>query len=167
MREQPHTCCFTGHRPEKLPWGDNESDPRCAALKQKIYDAIETAYREGIRHYICGMARGCDFYFAEAVIALRRVHGDVTLEAAIPYPGQSNSWQDKDQNRWHSILAQCDTETIIEEHYTKLCMLRRNWYMVDHSALVIAVYDGAGGGTRRTLEYALRKKVPFLDISPE
>ena len=38
--------------------------------------------------------------------------------------------------------------------------------MVDHSALVIAVYDGAGGGTRQTLEYAIRRKVPFVDISP-
>lgn len=21
------TCCFTGHRPSKLPWGSNEGDP--------------------------------------------------------------------------------------------------------------------------------------------
>ena len=39
--------------------------------------------------------------------------------------------------------------------------------MVDHSALVIAVYDGTEGGTRRTLEYALRRNVPFVDIWPE
>ena len=30
------TCCFTGHRPDKLPWGPDESDPRCAALKTVI-----------------------------------------------------------------------------------------------------------------------------------
>lgn len=23
------TCCFTGHRPEKLPWREDEGDPRC------------------------------------------------------------------------------------------------------------------------------------------
>ena len=45
-------------------------------------------------------------------------------------------------------------------------MQRRNRYMVDHSALMIAVYDGTAGGTRRTLEYALRQKVPFVDIQP-
>ena len=39
--------------------------------------------------------------------------------------------------------------------------------MVGHSGLIIAVYDGAEGGTRRTLEYAMRKKVLFLDIRPE
>ena len=21
------TCCFTGHRPDKLPWGEDEADP--------------------------------------------------------------------------------------------------------------------------------------------
>lgn len=26
-------CAFTGHRPHKFPWKDNESDPRCIALK--------------------------------------------------------------------------------------------------------------------------------------
>ena len=29
-RETPRekTCCFTGHRSAKLPWGANENDPR-------------------------------------------------------------------------------------------------------------------------------------------
>ena len=143
MGDRPVTCCFTGHRPEKLPWGDDEADPRCRALKRKLADAVEAAYEEGMRHFICGMARGCDLFFAEAVLALRERRGDVTLEAAV-----------------------CDLETLIQERYSPGCMLRRNRYMVDHSALVIAVYDGAGGGTRQTLEYAMRQKVPFLDISP-
>ena len=46
-------------------------------------------------------------------------------------------------------------------------MQRRNRYMVDHSALIIAVYDGMPGGTRQTLEYAIRQKVDFVDIHPE
>ncbi|MBD5155918.1 MAG: DUF1273 domain-containing protein [Oscillibacter sp.] len=166
MRGRPCTCCFTGHRPEKLPWGDDETDPRCAALKRKLYDAIESAYDEGMRHFICGMARGCDFYFAEAVIELRRQKGDVSLEAAVPCPTQANSWSETDRARWSSLLAQSDLETLVQDHYTNGCMLRRNRYMVDHSALVIAVYDGTPGGTRRTLEYALRQKVPFVDIPP-
>lgn len=40
MREQSRTCCFTGHRPEKLPWGTDEGDPRCRMLKKKLYDAV-------------------------------------------------------------------------------------------------------------------------------
>ena len=66
------TCCFTGHRPDKLPWGSREEDPRCRDLKGRIGAALEAAYGRGYRHFICGMARGCDFYFGEAVVALRR-----------------------------------------------------------------------------------------------
>ena len=63
-------------------------------------------------------------------------------------------------------MDQCDLETLVQEEYTPDCMLRRNRYMVDHSAMVIAVYDGQSGGTRRTLEYAIRRQVPFVDIRP-
>ena len=34
------TCCFTGHRPSKLPWGTREEDPRCVALKGRIAAAL-------------------------------------------------------------------------------------------------------------------------------
>ena len=166
MRGRPCTCCFTGHRPEKLPWGADETDPRCAALKKRLYDAVEAAYDEGMRHFICGMARGCDFYFAEAVLELRRRKEDVSLEAAVPCPSQADSWPEADRRRWRALLAQCDIETLVQNQYTKGCMLRRNRYMVDHSALVIAVYDGAGGGTQQTLAYALRQQIPFVDIPP-
>ena len=32
MKEK--TCAFTGHRPQKLPFGFNEADERCTALKK-------------------------------------------------------------------------------------------------------------------------------------
>ena len=77
MNERQCTCCFTGHRPERLPWGRREGDPRCAALKRKLYAAVNAAYESGMRYFICGMARGSDFYFAEAVLALREKYPDV------------------------------------------------------------------------------------------
>lgn len=166
MYRREQTCCFTGHRPEKLPWGYCEEDERCKALKLRIYDAVEIAYREGVRRFICGMARGCDFYFAEAVLALRGKYSDVTLEAAVPFAGQGESWGKEHRLRWKGIIERCDVVTVLQESYTPDCMHRRNRYMVDRSALVIAVYDGSNGGTRRTLEYALRQKVPFVDIDP-
>ena len=163
---RPITCCFTGHRPEKLPWGTDEADPRCKALKCKIKDAVESAYDGGMRHFICGMARGCDFFFAETVLALRLEKADVTLEAAVPCPTQADKWPEADRERWRSILNACDLETMVQHSYGPGCMLRRNRYMVDHSSLIIAVYDGTSGGTRYTLEYALRRRVPFIDIRP-
>ena len=41
MRGRPCSCAFTGHRPGKLPWGEDESDLRCIALKAKLRAAID------------------------------------------------------------------------------------------------------------------------------
>ena len=45
-------------------------------------------------------------------------------------------------------------------------MLRRNRYMVDHASLLIAVHDGQSGGTRRTIEYAMRRGLDVVDMPP-
>ena len=65
------SCCFSGYRPGKLPWGNDENDPRCRALKVRLRDVMEAAYDEGYRHFICGMAQGCDLYFCELALQLR------------------------------------------------------------------------------------------------
>ena len=151
------TCCFTGHRPDKLPWGIREEDPRCAALKGRIAAALEEAYAAGVRHFISGMARGADLYFAEEVLALRERHPEITLECARPCESQADRWPAGERERYQGILERCDYETLVQHHYDRFCMMRRNRYMVDRSARIIAVYDGVPrGGTAQTLAYALR-----------
>lgn len=159
------TCSFTGHRPAKLPWGKDETDPRCAALKAQIVQALERAYAHGYRHFICGMARGCDLYFAEAVLALRDRRQGVTLEAAIPCEGQANRWSEPERNRYFDLVARCDMETMVQTAYDPGCMQRRNRYMVARSGLLIAAYDGLMGGTMYTIHFAMREMVE-LDIIP-
>ena len=151
-------CCFTGHRPDKLPWGTDEKDPRCLRVKAEIADALEQAYAEGCRHFISGMARGSDLYFARAVLALREEHPDVTLEGARPCESQADSWPAEERAEYEAILNACNYETLVQHTYDRGCMMRRNRYMVDRSARIIAVYDGVPkGGTAQTLAYALRK----------
>ena len=158
--ERETTCCFTGHRPDKLPWGTNELDGRCLMLKKRLAEAVEQAYEAGMRHFISGMARGTDLYFAEAVLKLRRDHPDVTLEAARPCESQANAWPTQEQARYMAILDQCNYETMVQHRYDRGCMQRRNRYMVDRSALVVSVYNGdPEGGTAWTLHYARRKGV--------
>lgn len=151
------SCCFTGHRPDKLPWGTREDDPRCLALKERLDRAVERAYAAGCRHFLCGMARGCDLYFAQAVLDLRARRPDVTLEGVRPCESQADRWPEEERARYQAILDQCDYETLVQHHYDRFCMMRRNRYMVDRSARIIAVYDGVPrGGTAQTLAYALR-----------
>lgn len=42
-------CAFTGHRPQSLPFGFNESDERCIALKQTLRaEIIRLIEQEGV-----------------------------------------------------------------------------------------------------------------------
>ena len=95
--ERATTCCFTGHRPDKLPWGEQEDDPRCVRAKQEIAQALERAYAAGCRHFMCGMAKGSDLYFAQAVLELRDRKPDVTLEGVRPCESQADSWREEEK----------------------------------------------------------------------
>ena len=164
MPARQESCCFTGHRPGKLPWRYNEFDPRCLKLKRRIADAVELAYEQGFRHFLCGMAMGCDLYFCEAVLALRERHPDVTVEAAIPCPTQADAWPPAQRERYDRLVAACDFETMVSGQYTSTCMLRRDRYLVDHASLLIAAFDGTSGGTRYTVEYALNQGLAIVDL---
>lgn len=164
MRGRQCSCSFTGHRPAKLPWGYREEDPRCLVLKRRIRDAVEAAYQEGYRHFLCGMAMGCDLYFCECVLALRSRHDDVTVEAVLPCPEQADTWPEAERQRYRALVNACDDETMVAQRYTAGCMQRRNRYLVDHSALLIAAYDGSAGGTRNTIQYALSQGLQIADL---
>ena len=161
------TCCFTGHRPEKLPWRFNEEDPRCKELKMRLRQAAEQAYSDGYRHFITGMARGCDQYFAEIILELRQKYPDVTVEAAIPCEEQATRWKELERERYFRLVADCDLETMVQRHYDKGCMQRRNRYMVDRSARLIAAYDGMLGGTMYTIHYAMQQGLDVVIIDLE
>ena len=150
---------FTGHRPEKLPWGSDESDPRCAALKKQILEAVRTAAGEGYDSFQCGMARGCDLYFAEAVLSL-----GLRLEAYLPCPSQTRAWSESDRARQTELLLRCAAVYMVEQSYSPGCMLRRNQKMVDAADFLLTVYDGSPGGTGATVDYAKRLGKPVTGL---
>lgn len=156
--DRAHTCCFTGHRPDKLPWGTDDADPRCTGLRERLDGALHRAYELGFRHFISGMARGSDLYFCQAALKLRERCPGVTVEGAVPCPTQADSWPERERELYAALLDKCDLETVVQQQYSRGCMMRRNRYMVDHSSRIIAVYNGIPkGGTAGTLLYALRQ----------
>jgi len=161
-----NSCCFSGYRPEKLPWGTDESALRCVELKEKIILAVERLSLSGIRHFICGMARGSDTFFCEAVLSFRENHAGITVEAAVPYENHGSGWCDEDRGRYLLLLGQCDFVSYVSSDYSKYCMLRRNRYMVDNSSVLIAVFDGKPGGTKYTLGYAVKRGLEIIEIEP-
>ena len=164
MKDRTKTCCFTGHRPSKLPWGYDETDERCILLKEKLYDITEAVYLSGVRHFICGMAMGCDLYFCKILVSLREKYPDMTIEAAIPCETQALRWRKSERERYEKLVEKCDVKTMVSRAYTYDCMIKRNKYMVDNSSLLIAVFDGTIGGTMKTVIYAKQQGLEIIQI---
>lgn len=160
------TCCFSGHRPAKLPWGSNEKDDRCMALKLELAQRLDLLYGQGYRHFLCGMAEGCDMYFAEAVLSMRDMHPDISLEAVIPCGSQPDRWVKTQRQRYNMLLDRCDKVTVLQIAYTPDCMMRRNRYLVDHASLLFTCFNGSPGGTMSTVLYAQRQglRIELIEI---
>lgn len=165
---QGKTCAFTGHRPQSLPFGFNEADERCIALKQKLRnEIINQIENNGVRHFITGMAIGVDMYAAEIVLGLKSSYDGIILESAIPCETQAAKWTEEQRDRYYEIAAKCDKETLIQRPYTADCMHKRNRYMVDQADHIIAVWDGRPSGTGKTVQYAQRQGKPVTVINPK
>jgi len=161
-------CCFTGHRPEHLPWIADENSERCKELKNLLFTLTEQAVHDGYTDFYCGMARGIDTLAAEAVLALATENRSVRLHAVLPCPDQHTGWNDDDRKRYENILSFADSKTIISPMYTDTCMLTRNRYMVDNSQQLIAVWSGYfRGGTAYTVRYAKKEKKEIYLIRPK
>lgn len=152
-----HRCCFTGHRPEKLQRSEIE-------IKGDLECEIRNAVFDGQNVFISGMARGVDIVAAEIVLRLREDGWPVRLICASPYPGFENNWNECWRSRYRTVIGKADLVKYIRSHYSKDCFQARNKWLVDHSARVIAVYNGLPGGTRNTIGYALRQEVPVVRI---
>ena len=66
MRGRQSACCFTGHRPAKLPWGYRVEDLRCLDLKRRMADAVEAAYAARYRHSCAAWPWAATCFFASA-----------------------------------------------------------------------------------------------------
>ena len=65
-----HTCCFSGYRPEKMPFRTYDPDA-VQALEAALDRAVEYAVSQGYHTFLSGMAAGFDIWAAEAVIRAR------------------------------------------------------------------------------------------------
>ena len=152
-----HRCCFTGHRPSKL----TISEKRLAEL---LETEIKRAIESGHTTFITGMAKGTDLVAAEIVLRLRECDPRLKLICALPYPGFGQRWGGGWTERFQRVLVQADLEQTICPAFSYVSYQARNEWMVLHSSLVIAVFNGERGGTKNTLDFAKRNGVPCVII---
>ena len=151
------TAAFTGHR-----WYDSS---RKHSVRKKIEECVREAYRNGITNFISGMAIGFDLLAAEVVLSLRHECPAITLTAVLPFREQASRFNELNKCRYYKCLSQADNIVILSNDYTAKCYLERDRFMVEHSSLLIACYDGRNrGGTFWTVNFAARTGKNVINI---
>ncbi len=156
-------CAFTGHRPQKLPWGYDEGDRRCAALKAELWQWLVWLADQGVTNFLSGMAEGADTWAAESVLDLRAAMPALKLHCILPCTSQADQWRPASQERYYRILEQADSIVYVNREPVKNCMLIRNRFLVDHAHYLLAIYNGEQrGGTAAAIRYARKLKREVL-----
>lgn len=166
-----YSAAFTGYRPEKLPFGSDFNCEMALELKNAMYRTYEKLFLKGYRYFLTGGAMGSDLMAADAVAQLKRFYGkrakDVTCYICLPCHNHIRKWPPQEKEHLEKILNEGAYAFYVSDRpYFSGCMQVRNKYMVDTSAVLIAVYDGKAGGTRNTVEYAERQRKKILVLDP-
>ena len=164
MKNELPECCkkeicaaFTGHRLKKLPFGGDETSPAFMRMRENLRESISDAYAEGKRYFLSGMADGVDTYTAELVLDLKNALPGIKLVCVYPYPPFSE--------RQKRIGGFADCSIVLSDEYTKNCFHIRNNFLIEHSSLLIAVFNGIKtGGTYYTVNAAKRAGIRVIEI---
>lgn len=148
------TVAFTGHRSYD------------GSAVDRLKNTVETLYARGMRTFLCGMAVGFDLAAAETVIAERKLHRDIRLVAVVPFGEQAMRFNNTDRDRFQTILMAADETLLLSAEYHTGVYARRNNYLVDHAAIVVAWFDGSSGGTRYTVRRALSHGREVINLYP-
>lgn len=157
-----HAVAFTGHRPERL---DMEEEKVLIWLEEQIRKAIDDGYTD----FITGMQRGVDIWSAEIVMKVREEMKDkgIRIFAAVAFRGMENEWEKEWQKRYNAVFRASSGVTYVSERPGRAAFFKRNEWMVDNSKRLIAVYTGAPGGTKETIQYAREQGKEVIMIKRE
>lgn len=166
MEDIAHSLCFTGHRPDKLPTGE-----KYQLMLNTLYRCIDYAVTKGYTTFYTGLADGIDYLAAEYLFRLRMNNPQIRIIGVQPCEDYFDFFRRRGYNTCHLDQMMAFADQIITlpgTSYDSQCFLRRNRYMVDHSAAIIAVCSDTGrSGSMQAFRYAVKKTLALCRVCLE
>lgn len=146
------TCAITGHR--VLEKGFN---------KEKVREIFIKLFQAGFDTFLIGMALGFDTECFKILEDLKK-ENKIFLIACVPCKTQSYRFTKEQKNEYDRMLSVADEVVLVSEEYSKTCMQKRNQYMVDNCSVLLAYLRRDFGGTKNTVNYAIKRQVQIIKI---
>lgn len=83
------SCAILGPEPLTLPWGYDEEDEQCGALKLILLNMVNYWRSEQISSFFAVLDAGVGLYSAEIINGLRETDPEIVLSCVIPWEEQA------------------------------------------------------------------------------
>jgi len=166
------SCAITGHNPQRFKFKYNEQAPLCQSIKAALFEQIKVLYSNGVRLFYVGCAVGVDTWAAELILELKQQEDfdEIELFCAIPFYDHSEKFTEGQKKRLQYILSNCTKQEIINRKHSPVAYKRLNYYMVDNSQYLIAVFDqdrSDRSGLGQMVNYAIKNNLSISFIHPD
>lgn len=135
------TCAIIGCSPMCFPWGFDEEDEGCAALKLILMNWITRLRSEGCIRFAVSMDCGAGMYAAEILHGLTESDGALETIYYVPYEEQATKWTPELRDRYFNALAACTEVVNVAYEKTVGCEFKAHLVAISATDSVIAVYD--------------------------
>lgn len=163
------SCAILGSPPMCFPWGYDEEDPACAALKLLLLNRITYFRSQGVTDFCVALDAGMGLYAAEIIVQLRKDDETFRLVCIVPWEGQATKWMPELRDRYFNVQASCSDVVIVSPVWTADCEIAAMLNAVDMASAVIAVSGEGGALLPVALRYAerLNRQIIRLEATTE
>ena len=135
------TCAIIGCSPMCFPWGFDEEDEGCAALKLILINQITRLRGEGCMRFAVSMDCGVGLYAAEILQGLKGSEEELETICYVPYEEQATKWTPELHDRYFNALAACTEIVNVAYEKTVDCEFKAHLAAINEADTLIAVYD--------------------------
>ena len=135
------TCAIIGCSPMCFPWGFDEEDEGCAALKLILINQITRLRGEGCTRFTVSMDCGVGLYAAEILQGLKGSEEELETICYVPYEEQATKWTPELRDRYFNALAACTEVVNVAYEKTVGCKFKAYLEAINEADTVIVVYD--------------------------
>lgn len=135
------SCAIIGCSPMCFPWGFDEEDEGCAALKLILINQISKLRGEGCTRFAISMDCGVGLYAAEILHGLKETDDALETICCVPYEEQATKWTPELRDRYFNALAACTEVVNVAYDKTVGCEFKSRLEAIKDADTVIVAYD--------------------------
>ena len=159
-------CGIIASAPLCFPWGFDEEDEGCAALKLILLHKITALRAEVVKDFAVAMDDGIALYAAEIINTLRESDPEMRLRCFVPYEEQATKWPPNLRERYFTELGKCSELAMVSTVETPDCRITALLNVIDAAGVVLAVTSPEDVLTTVALHYGKRLAKQLAVIEP-